>query len=339
MKDLIATSIKYQNGRLHVLDQRLLPGRTHWRRCRSADDMIEMIKTLHIRGAPLIGVGASLILADLAERGASAEQLLADSTRLQATRPTAVNLSHCMDRIRSALAQHGPRGLSHCAEQLFEEDVALCDRIAQHGAALIPENSNILTHCNTGSLATVGVGTAVGVINILQKQGKKPHVWVGETRPLLQGGRLTVWEMQHLGVDHTLICDSMAALLMQQGKVDFVLVGCDRIAVNGDVANKIGTYSLAVCAYFHRIPFYVVGPYTTLDKQCPDGQSIPIEEREDAEVLGVSGDFGDVQWSMDQTPVYNPAFGITPAKLITGWVLDTGVYTHEQVQADILATL
>lgn len=339
MKDLLATSIKYQQGVLYVLDQHQLPHQERWLACDNADTMIAMIKKLQIRGAPLIGIGASLLLAHLAEQGLSIEQLRTEAERLRAARPTAVNLMNCIDRMLAALDSTGPAGLPDCAEQLFEEDVELCARMAAFGADLIPDGANILTHCNTGSLATAGVGTAIGVIGAVKQQGKQLHVWVDETRPLLQGGRLTAWEMARLAIPHTLICDNMAATLMAQGKVDAILVGSDRIAANGDFANKVGTYSLAVIAHHHKVPFYVVAPYTTVDPACPNGAAIPIEQRNAAEVQGVSGSFGEVNWAPDNTPVYNPAFDVTPAELVTGWILDTGVYDAEQIAAGILKTL
>ncbi|RTE64495.1 S-methyl-5-thioribose-1-phosphate isomerase [Amphritea opalescens] len=339
MKDLIATSIKYQQGALSILDQHQLPHQEQWLPCDSTETMIAMIKQLQIRGAPLIGIGASLLLAHLAEQGVSTTTLRTEAERLRATRPTAVNLMNCLDRMLATLDNEGPAALPRCAEQLFHEDVTLCNRIATAGAALIEDGANILTHCNTGSLATAGVGTAIGVIGAVKQQGKALHVWVDETRPLLQGGRLTTWEMDRLGVPHTLICDNMAALLMAQGKVDVILVGADRIAANGDFANKVGTYSLAVVAQYHNVPFYVVAPYTTVDANCPDGSAIPIEQRNPAEVQGVSGSFGEINWAPDNTPVYNPAFDVTPAKLVSGWILDTGVYRPEQIAAGALKNL
>lgn len=335
MQDLIGTSIQYQHQSLSVLDQRLLPQQTCWRPCHTVGDMVDMIRTLQIRGAPLIGIGACLILAHLAEQGVSETALSAGAERLSATRPTAVNLGHCMQRIQATLSHTGPAGVVDYAETLFAEDVRLCQKIAQQGAELIPDQAQILTHCNTGSLATAGTGTAMGVIRQAQTQGKAIHLWISETRPLLQGARLTAWEAADAGIPHTLICDSTAAMLMAQGKIDQVWVGCDRVAANGDTANKIGTYALAVSAAYHKIPFYVAGPHTSFDRTCPDGQQIQIEERDAAEVQGVSGAAGSVAWAMQQTPVYNPAFDITPAELITGWVSDTGVYTQAQMAGQI----
>ncbi|WP_290701934.1 S-methyl-5-thioribose-1-phosphate isomerase [Amphritea sp.] len=339
MKDLFATSIKYQQGSLYVLDQHQLPHQEHWLPCDSTDTMISLIKKLQIRGAPLIGIGASLLLAHLAEQGLNADELKIQAERLRAARPTAVNLMNCIDRMLNTLNNQGTAGLSSCAEQLFDEDVELCQRMADFGAELIADGANILTHCNTGSLATAGVGTAIGVIGAAQLQGKQPHVWVDETRPLLQGARLTTWEMAHLNISHTLICDSMAATLMAQGKVDVVLVGADRIAANGDFANKVGTYSLAVIARHHKVPFYVVAPYTTVDPRCDNGKTIPIEQRSAAEVQGVSGSFGEIIWTPENTPVYNPAFDVTPAELVTGWIQDTGVYRPAQITDGALKNL
>ena len=339
MKDLIATSLKYQQGQLWVLDQHQLPDNERWLECASVEAMVDMIRKLQIRGAPLIGIGASLLLALLAERGAGKAALEQAAARLRQARPTAVNLMNCMDRMLQALQSGGPAALGDCAQRLFDEDIALCLNMARNGAALIPQSARILTHCNTGSLATAGVGTAIGVIAEAHRQGKGIEVYVDETRPLLQGGRLTCWEMRRLQVPYTLICDSMAAMLMAQGKIDCVLVGSDRIAANGDFANKVGTYSLAVNARYHQLPFYVVAPYTTVDPHCADGSQIPIEQRAATEVQGVSGSFGDVRWSPEDAPVYNPAFDVTPAELVTGWILDTAVLSPQQVRDGALGRL
>lgn len=293
--------------------------------------MINMIKKLQIRGAPLIGIGASLLLARLAENGLNEAELRESAARLRAARPTAVNLMNNLDTMLAALNTEGPTALSRTAEYLFEEDIRLCQQMSANGADLIAAGSNILTHCNTGSLATAGAGTAIGVIAKLHALDKHPHVYVDETRPLLQGARLTAWEMQKLGIDYTLICDNMAALLMAQGKVDAILVGSDRIAANGDFANKVGTYSLAVNAHYHKVPFYVVAPYTTVDLACPNGAVIPIEQRGAQEVQGVSGSFGDVRWSPGTANVFNPAFDVTPAALVTGWILNNGVFNQQQI--------
>ncbi|HHQ6567215.1 TPA: S-methyl-5-thioribose-1-phosphate isomerase [Serratia fonticola] len=332
MQALNTTSLSLQDNRLQILDQQALPQEKCWLPCDSVDELVGHIRALRVRGAPLIGLSASLLLALLAERGLSQAELEQALQTLRASRPTAVNLMNNLDRMKQALAQ--PDWVSAMAEEalrLVEEDRTLCDRIADNGAKWVKPGSRLLTHCNTGGLATAGVGTAIGVLLRAHQQGKIAQVWVDETRPLLQGGRLTAWELGELGIPYRLICDSMAASLMATGQVDAVWVGADRIAANGDVANKIGTYSLAVLAHYHRIPFYVAAPHTTHDPHCPDGAAIPIEQRAAEEVTGVSGSFGSCQWAPLNAPTYNPAFDVTPAALISGWVLDSGVITPEQV--------
>jgi methylthioribose-1-phosphate isomerase len=332
MQALNTTSLSLQDNRLQILDQQALPQEKCWLPCDSVDELVGHIRALRVRGAPLIGLSASLLLALLAERGLPQAELEQALQTLRASRPTAVNLMNNLDRMKQALAQ--PDWVSAMAEEalrLVEEDRTLCDRIADNGAEWVEPGSRLLTHCNTGGLATAGVGTAIGVLLRAHQQGKIAQVWVDETRPLLQGGRLTAWELGELGIPYRLICDSMAASLMATGQVDAVWVGADRIAANGDVANKIGTYSLAVLAHYHRIPFYVAAPHTTHDPHCPDGAAIPIEQRAAEEVTGVSGSFGSCQWAPLNAPTYNPAFDVTPAALISGWVLDSGVITPEQV--------
>jgi methylthioribose-1-phosphate isomerase len=340
MQDLIASSLKYQNNILSVLDQYLLPHQQVWHECNDVDTMRDLILSLKIRGAPLIGLGASLLVAHLAEQGTAKATLAKAIDDLEATRPTAVNLMHCMAKLRIALQQDDyVTAIVTAAVTLFNEDIALCESMANHGAALVNRGDNILTHCNTGALATAGIGTALGVIYKAQQQYGDIHVWVDETRPLLQGGRLTAFELERWQIPYTLICDNMAASLMAAGKVDKIFVGADRIAANGDFANKVGTYNLAVLAHFHNIPFYVVAPLTTLDVNTACGADIEIEQRNSAEVRGVSGSFGEAQWAPTNANVYNPAFDVTPAKLITGWVLDTGVYNQQQVLAGKLKDL
>ena len=296
MQTLQTTSLRVVDNQLFILDQQALPQEKRWLPADSVALLVEHIHALRVRGAPLIGLSASLLLALLAEKGANRDAL-----------------------------------------RLIAEDKALCDSIAQAGSELVKPGSRLLTHCNTGGLATAGVGTALGVIALAHQQGKVANVWVDETRPLLQGGRLTAWELGELGVPYQLITDSMAASLMGKGQVDAIWVGADRIAANGDVANKIGTYSLAVLAKFHGIPFYVAAPQTTLDPNCPNGEAIPIEQRAASEVTGVAGSFGAVQWAAENAQVYNPAFDVTPAALISGWVLDSGVVTPEQVSGGFFA--
>ncbi|SFR02660.1 methylthioribose-1-phosphate isomerase [Enterobacter sp. kpr-6] len=326
MQPLQTTSLRVRENQLFILDQQALPQEKNWLPANSVEDLVGHIHALRVRGAPLIGLSASLLLALLAGRGVARDELSTALETLRASRPTAVNLMNNLDRMKLALAQADfVHALEAEAGRLIDEDKRLCDDIARAGSALVTPGSRLLTHCNTGGLATAGVGTALGVIARAHQEGKVANVWVDETRPLLQGGRLTAWELGELSVPYQLITDSMAASLMAKGQVDAVWVGADRIAANGDVANKIGTYSLAVLAKFHNIPFYVAAPHTTLDPDCPNGEAIPIEQRDAREVTGVAGSFGAVQWAPDAARVYNPAFDVTPAELITGWVLDTGV--------------
>lgn len=336
MQTFQTTSLQVRNNQLWILDQQALPQQKNWLPAHSVAQLVEHIHALRVRGAPLIGLSASLLLALLAEQGETREQLAQSLETLRAARPTAVNLMNNLDRMKQALAQ--PEMVACLVEEalrLVHEDKQLCDCIAEVGSSLVKPGSQLLTHCNTGGLATAGVGTALGVIARAHQEGKVRNVWVDETRPLLQGGRLTAWELGELGVPYQLITDSMAASLMAAGRVDAVWVGADRIAANGDVANKIGTYSLAVLAHYHSIPFYVAAPHTTLDRQCPTGDAIPIEQRAASEVTGVSGSFGSVQWAPVEAQVYNPAFDVTPAALISGWVLDTGVIVPAQVAAGV----
>ena len=332
MQTLQTTSLRVVDNQLFILDQQALPQEKRWLPADSVPLLVDHIHALRVRGAPLIGLSASLLLALLAEKGEDRDTLARSLETLRASRPTAVNLMNNLDRMKLALAQEDfvPALLAE-ALRLIEEDKALCDSIAQAGSTLVKPGSRLLTHCNTGGLATAGVGTALGVIALAHQQGKVTNVWVDETRPLLQGGRLTAWELGELDVPYQLITDSMAASLMAKRLVDAIWVGADRIAANGDVANKIGTYSLAVLAKFHGIPFYVAAPQTTLDPSCPNGEAIPIEQRAAGEVTGVAGSFGAVQWAPENAQVYNPAFDVTPASLISGWVLDSGVVTPEQV--------
>ena len=339
MQSLTTTSLRIRENQLWILDQQALPQRSDWRECRDVSELVDHIRSLRVRGAPLIGLSASLLLALLAENGMPQDALHHSLDRLRTSRPTAVNLMNNLDRMKIALQR--PDFVSALVDEalrLVDEDRALCERIATHGATLVTPGSRLLTHCNTGGLATAGVGTAIGVVRRAHEQGHVQQVWVDETRPLLQGGRLTAWELGELGIPYQLICDSMAASLMAQKQVDAIWVGADRIAANGDVANKIGTYSLAVLAKYHGIPFYVAAPHTTHDPHCPDGAAIPIEQRDAREVTGVSGSFGSVQWAPVDAQVYNPAFDVTPAELISGWVLDIGVVTPEQVDKGIFAT-
>jgi methylthioribose-1-phosphate isomerase len=324
MVTLQSRSLRVYADALEYLDQTRLPQAEEWVRCDSPEAWQHAVKHLAIRGAPLIGLSAAFVLAQYAARHPQSDwQLVSD--RLRATRPTAVNLMYCLDAMEACFAQ-GAHALAERAQALFEEDRALCQRMAERGADLLASGDRVLTHCNTGALATAGVGTAIGALAIAKQRGIDLHVYVDETRPLLQGGRLTAWEMADLAIPYQLITDSMAASLMAAGKVDKVMVGADRICANGDFANKVGTYMLAVAAHYHQVPFYVVAPYTTVDPACATGAAIPIEQRDGAEVRGAAGAFGEVVWAPSDAPVWNPAFDVTPAKLVTAWILDTGVF-------------
>ena len=326
MNPFNSIGLKHDGRTLWVLDQTQLPDSEMWLDGSQPEAMIALIQRLAVRGAPLLGVAAAASLATYALRGASATEYAAACASLRAARPTAVNLMWAMDRMKGASDPEAE------AEAIFEEDVRLCEDMAQHGAALIQDGEGLLTHCNTGGLATAGIGTALGVIRRAHEQGKRLHVYADETRPLLQGGRLTAWELKKLGIPATLITDSMAALLLRDGKVQRVLVGSDRVAANGDFANKVGTYGLAVQARFHGVPFHPVAPFSTVDLACPTGAAIPIEERDQAEVRG----FGSLRWAPAAMPTWNPSFDVTPVDLVTSLVLDRGVYSAEQLRAGVL---
>lgn len=323
-------SLKFNDRELFIIDQQKLPRKEEWFKVESPEDMILAIKELKVRGAPLIGVAAALCLGQyLFKKGPGIEEWNSWAEKIRDSRPTAVNLMWAVDRMKYFVAQGASAdAVWNEAKSIFFEDVELCQKIAKNGASRFQKGDQILTHCNTGGLATAGVGTALGVIAEAQSQGKNLHVYVDETRPLLQGGRLTTYELEKLEIPYTLICDNMAGMLMAQSRVDRVIVGSDRIARNGDFANKIGTYSLSVLSHCHEVDFYVAAPFTTVDLNCAKGDSIPIEERKSEEVKG----FGEWQWAPEKAQVYNPAFDVTPARLVSGWMLDTGFYTQEDIR-------
>ncbi len=327
MNPFDSLGLRHDGRTLWVLDQTQLPDAEVWLDGSDPSAMIAMIKRLAVRGAPLIGVAAAASLATFAQRGASAGEYAAACGVLRAARPTAVNLMWAMDRMKGATDPVAE------AQAIFEEDVRLCEGMARHGAELIQDGEGLLTHCNTGGLATAGIGTALGVIRRAHEQGKRIHVYADETRPLLQGGRLTAWELKKLGIPATLITDSMAALLLRDGKVQRVLVGSDRVAANGDFANKVGTYGLAVQARHHGVPFHPVAPFSTVDLACPNGAAIPIEERDQAEVRG----YGTLRWAPTDTPTWNPSFDVTPVELVTSLVLDRGVFNAAELLSGALS--
>lgn len=336
MTTLVSTGLKFQDGEIFLLDQQALPHQEKWIDATSPENMMAAIKALKVRGAPLIGVSAALCLGLFALK-APKEEILVTAQRMRETRPTAVNLMWAIDRLLKKIDR--PTEMWTEALNIFHEDVSLCKAMGIQGAPYIQNNDNILTHCNTGGLATAGIGTALGVIRTAWAEGKKIHVYVDETRPLLQGGRLTTWELEQLGIPYTLIADNMAAMLMAQGKIQKVFLGADRVAMNGDFANKIGTYSVAVNAFYHQIPFYPVAPYSTWDPDCPDGSKIPIEERQAHEIQGVSGSFGTTLWAPKKAQTYNPAFDVTPVRLVTALITDQGVYSSMELQAGKLKEL
>jgi methylthioribose-1-phosphate isomerase len=322
---------------LEILDQRLLPDQEKWIRVESAAAMSELIKCLAVRGAPLIGVAAALALV-VAEHNISKNKDMVDVERtsewlkaaalLREARPTAVNLMWAMDRM--VHAQKSSKNVLTEAVFIFNEDVAMCDSMGNNGAGLIKDGDGVLTICNTGGLATVGAGTAFAVLRRAFERGVKFHVYACETRPLLQGARLTTWELAKCEIPHTLITDSMAAGLMRQGRIQSVFTGADRVSASGDFANKIGTYSLAVLAKHHLIPFYPVAPASTVDAKCIDGSAIEIEQRDADEVRGFVSPVTQVRWAPRDVDVYNPSFDVTPAALVTKFVLDRGVFTPAQ---------
>ncbi|TAK24888.1 MAG: S-methyl-5-thioribose-1-phosphate isomerase [Myxococcaceae bacterium] len=338
-KPVTSMALRMDGERLLLLDQRRLPDEERWIDASDPLVMEGCIRTLAVRGAPLLGVAAALCLGLLVRSGCTPASFRASAALLRAARPTAVNLMAAIDRLTASALGDDLSGVDEVAMDVFLDDVARCEAMAAHGASLLEDGSGVITHCNTGGLATVGVGTALGVIHRAHAQGKRVHVYVDETRPLLQGGRLTAWELRHLGIPHTLITDSMAAVVLRSGRASRVLVGSDRVARNGDFANKVGTYSLAVAAAHHHVPFHPVAPWTTVDLSCPDGDAIPIEQRDADEVRGASGSFGSVRWCPRETEVFNPSFDVTPVALVTSLVTDRGVFSREQLRAGALGAL
>jgi methylthioribose-1-phosphate isomerase len=315
---------------LRILDQRLLPGEVVARELLGIDAVDDAIRTLAVRGAPAIGVAAALgLVASFARRpDATRGAIMAAIDQLERARPTAVNLPWAMARMRRVAVASDATGaalmdaLAAEAELVLAEDEAMCAAIGAHGAALLADGARVLTHCNAGALATAGIGTALAPVYVAAAAGRRVSVIADETRPLLQGSRITAWELAAAGVPVTVCTDSMAASLMRAGRVDVVLVGADRIAANGDVANKIGTYGLAVAAGHHGIPFYVAAPTSSIDAATPDGSSIPIEERDADEVRRIGGR----QLAPEGVAVHNPAFDVTPAELVTAIVTDRGIH-------------
>jgi methylthioribose-1-phosphate isomerase len=329
-------TIEWKDGAVVMIDQRKLPGVEAYVTCRTAPQVAKAIKTMVIRGAPAIGVAAAMGLAlGVKESRVTGTQKLATEfyklCELMAdTRPTAVNLFWAIDRMKRVFAEAATNGasvdqikarLEQEAHAIHDEDLASCRAIGAHGATLVPQTARILTHCNAGALATAGYGTALGVIRGAVDAGKRVAVFADETRPFLQGSRLTAWELTQDGIDTTVITDNMSGAMMRGGQVDLVVVGADRIAANGDVANKVGTYMVAVLAKENGIPFYVAAPISTIDLATPDGSGIPIEERSQKEVTHV----GSTRMTPQAAKTRNPAFDVTPHKYVTAIITERGI--------------
>ncbi|WIG55865.1 MAG: S-methyl-5-thioribose-1-phosphate isomerase [Rhodanobacteraceae bacterium] len=320
-------AVQWRDDRLHLLDQRKLPFEEAWIDCRDAGEVGQAIRDLVVRGAPAIGIAAAWGVVLAAQRGDDLDAALAT---LRAARPTAVNLMRALDRMRARVdAGADASALAHEAQAIQDEDLAANRAMGALGAALIRPASGVLTHCNTGSLATAGFGTALGVIRAGVASGNIARVYAGETRPWLQGARLTMWELQQDGIPATLIADSAASHLMKSGDVQWVVVGADRIAANGDTANKIGTYQLAIAARHHGVKFMVVAPSTTVDMETPDGDAIEIELRHPDELLGYAGQ----RTVTENAQAWNPVFDVTPHDLIDALVTERGVITQPDAAA------
>ncbi len=321
------------DGHIALIDQTLLPERLEIVRCTTVECVWEAIRTLRVRGAPAIGIAAAMGVVLGARAGGDDEGALREAfekaaDHLATSRPTAVNLFWALDRMRRCLDQHGGRGAAAIRKALLaeakairDEDAAMCRAIGAHGLELITDGVGVLTHCNAGGLATAEYGTALAPLYAAHEAGRKFRVFADETRPLLQGSRLTAWELGRAGIDVTVICDSAAAQVMRAGLVQLVIVGADRIAANGDVANKIGTYGVGVLARAHGIPFYVAAPSSTFDRSTPDGTHMPIEQRSPDEIRR---GFGKLT-SPESVACHAPAFDVTPAELVTGLITELGV--------------
>ena len=327
-------TVEYRQGAVRLIDQTRLPAAVEFVECRTWQQVAEAIRRMRVRGAPAIGVTAAygLALAALNFRGDDPRAFEAEIERaaegLAQTRPTAVNLFWGLEQGRRVAQRADEIGVAAArqellalAERLADEDVAACRRLGAFGAELVPLGANILTHCNAGALATVDYGTALGVVRAAAEAGRRPHVFVDETRPFLQGARLTAWELQQLGIPQTLITDTMAGHFISRGGVDLVVVGADRIAANGDVANKIGTYTLAVLCHENGVPFYVAAPISTLDLSLSSGAEIPIEQRSVDEVIRIGGQ----RIAPEGVQAAHPAFDVTPARYVSAIITERGV--------------
>ncbi|HXW05608.1 MAG TPA: S-methyl-5-thioribose-1-phosphate isomerase [Vicinamibacterales bacterium] len=336
-------TIDWQGDVIVMVDQRKLPGQEIYVRCRTAQEVARAIRTMVIRGAPAIGVSAAMGIA-LGMRRSTAKGTRQFAVEFQkicdmmaATRPTAVNLFWAIDRMKRTFAEGAQAGestseladrLEREARRIHDEDVASCRAMGSFGAGIVPDGARVLTHCNAGALATAGYGSALGVVRAAVEQGKKIAVFADETRPFLQGARLTAWELVREGISTTVITESMAGPLMRAGEIDLVVVGADRIAANGDTANKIGTYTVAVLAHEHKVPFYVAAPLSTVDLATPDGDQIPIEERDRREISHI----GSSRLIPEGALIRNPAFDVTPHRYIAGIITERGIFRPPYVE-------
>ncbi len=327
-------TLEWVEDHLRILDQTRLPEEVVYLDCRSLDEVAAAIKELKVRGAPAIGVAAGFgVVVGMGEGRPGSPKEYKDRldqviSVLSSTRPTAVNLFWALERMRKVVDRNKAENSERLNQLLLdealaihEEDKLMCEKIGEFGATLLKDGDTVLTHCNAGALATGGIGTALGIIYTAAWQGKKISVYADETRPVLQGARLTVWELQQQGIDVTLICDNTAATVMKNKQIDCVIVGADRVAANGDVANKIGTYNVAILAEHHRIPFYVAAPSSSFDPGIPDGSKIVIEERAPDEVTDCFGK----RTAPSDTKVFSPAFDVTPASLVSAYVTEDGI--------------
>jgi len=317
----IPPSVEWRRGKVRLIDQRALPARLTFVECSTAAEVARAVRDMVVRGAPALGAAGAFAVALAARRASSSRAVERAAEQVRSSRPTAVNLAWGVDRALAAFREGGADAALGEAERLADADVATNRALGAHGAALVPERGRVLTHCNTGALACVGYGTALGIVRAAAEAGKAPTVWVDETRPVLQGARLTAWELDRLGIEHTLVVDAMAGSLMAAGEVDVVIVGADRVAANGDVANKVGTYPLAVLARHHDVPFVVAAPTATIDLTTPSGDAIPVEERDPAEVTTIGG----TRIAPRGTAVLNRAFDVTPAALVSAIVTEHGI--------------
>ena len=321
-------TVKWEDGRLIVLDQTQLPNRVVYRELKDVNAVATAIQQLMIRGAPLIGVVAAYGVAVAAYQANTKEEIIAAIAKLRETRPTAYNLFYAMDLMRRILDEYDELEplrdeILQCARKLHEEDRQICDMIGEHGEPLIPDGARVLTHCNAGALATTGIGTALAPIYKSWERGKSLHVYVGETRPALQGARLTGWELMQTGIPVTLVVDNVRGYMFEKDMIDLVIIGADRITKNGDVVNKIGSYEIAVLAKHHNTPFYVAAPYTTFDPDIEKGTDVTIEERDPHEVTEIAG----TKIAPDGIKVFNPVFDVVSHELITGYITEKGVVT------------